>query len=219
MKRSFLLVLLVIMAAMSGIALGQKNKNVVVKSTIADAGADFMPLSIQSDLLGTYIHGSRSVVSQIHSIGDWEMSTLSSATRRVNVNFDDLVDGTNVNNLPTPMSGYHKVRFLTQCVYGMSLLNLASEGETARCGLIVAVDIGADRYSLRFYSKNFPGTDDITVACTSVESGKCSGWRTQSPNGDGKLIAQVYKVTTVKNKQVLTDYGKYRFSFDMSFVK
>jgi hypothetical protein len=41
----------------------------------------------------------------------------------------------------------------------------------------------------------------------------------QSPNGTGKLIAQVYKVTTVRGKTVLVDYGKYRFSFDISFAK
>jgi hypothetical protein len=118
------------------------------------------------------------------------------------------------------MSGWHPVRFLTQCnAYGYNLLNLTAIGQTATCGLVVAVNIGADRYSLRFYTRNFPGTDNISVACTSVASGKCSSWRTQSPNDSGKLIAQVYKITTVRGKQVLTDYGKYRFSFDMSFAK
>ena len=96
------------------------------------------------------------------------------------------------------------------------MLNLTAVGQTATCGLVVAVNIGTDRYSLRFYTKNFPGIDNVSVTCTSVASGKCSGWRTQSPNGVGKLIAQVYKVTTVNGKQVLTDYGKYRFSFDIS---
>jgi hypothetical protein len=218
MRKIALAVLFLALTSASGTAFGQKLKNTIVQSTIADSDANLRPLSIQSDLLGTYLNGSGSVVSQIQGIGDWELDMLSSATRRANVNFDDLVADSNPNNLPTPMSGYHPVRFLTQCnAYGYSLLNL-TEDQAATCGLVVAANIGTDRYSLRFYTKNFPGTDNISVTCTSVEaSGKCSRWRTQ--NGTGKLIAQVYKITTVKGKQVLTDYGKYRFSFDMSCAK
>ncbi|MFN2500623.1 MAG: hypothetical protein ABR530_01270 [Pyrinomonadaceae bacterium] len=220
MKKVALAILFLAMTAVTGSAFGQKPGNTVVTSTIADSDANFIPLSIQSDLLGAYLNGSDSVESQIQGVGDWELNMLGSATRRVNVNFDDLVAGSNPNNLPAPTSGYHPVRFITQCgVYGSNLLNLTTVGQTATCGMIVRVNIGSDGFSLRFYSQNFPGSDNISVACTAVASGKCSGWRTQSPNGTGKLIAQVYKVTTVKGKTVLTDYGKYRFSFDISFAK
>ncbi len=208
-----------VVLAQNSIVLAQKVNNVPITSTIEYQDANFAPLSLQSDLTGPYQNGVGSVVSQIQGVGDWELDMLASPTRRVNVNFNDLVVGSNPNNLPAPPSGYYPVRFITQCNgYGYSLLNLTAVGQTATCGLIVAVNVGADRYSLRFYMSNFPGSDNITVACTSVASGKCNGWRMQSPNGTGKLIAQVYKITTVKGKQVLTDYGKYRFSFDMSFT-
>ncbi len=220
MRKITIATLFLALAVFSGAAVGQKQANTIVQSTIADSDANFMPLSIQSDLVGTYLNGSSSVVSQVQGIGDWELDMLASPTRRVNVNFDDLVAGSNPNNLPAPMSGYHPVRFITQCnAYGYSLLNLTAIGQTATCGLVVAVNIGTDKYSLRFLTKYYSGTDNISVTCTSVASGKCSGWRTQSPNGSGKLIAQVYKSTTVRGKQVLTDYGKYRFSFDISFAQ
>src|SRR6185436_9309390 len=48
------------------------------------------------------------------------------------------------------------VRFLSNCQ--TSLLNL-SFGATTTCSLIIAVDHGADRYSIRFNSINYPGTN------------------------------------------------------------
>ncbi len=221
MRKIALVTLLLVLTAVNGTIIARPPSNVVVTSTIADADSVFMPLSIQSDLIGSYLNGTSSVVSQIQGIGDWELDMLGSATRRVNVNFNDLVAGSNPDpiNRPTPMSGYHPVRFITQCTgYGYNLLNLTSVGQTATCGLIVAVNIGTDRYSLRFHPRYFAGSNTISVACTAIDtSNKCRGWRTQSPNGAGKLIARVQKATTVRGKQVYTEYGNYRFSFDMSF--
>ena len=218
MRKIALFTLLLALTTVNGTIIARPPSNVVVTSTIADSDANFAPLSLQSDLMGSYQNGVGSVVSQIQGIGDWELDMLASPTRRVNVNFDDLVAGSNPNNLPAPPSGYYPVRFITQCNgYGFSLLNLTSVGQTATCGLVVETDISGVRYSLFFYTRNYAGTDNITVTCTSAASGKCNGWRTQSPNGIGKLIAQVYKITTVRGKRVMTDYGKYRFSFDMSF--
>ena len=221
MRKIALVTLLLVLTAVNSTIVARPPSNVVVTSTIADADSVFMPLSIQSDLVGAYLNGTGSVVSQIQGIGDWELDMLNSATRRANVNFDDLVAGSNPNNLPAPMSGDHPVRFITQCTgYGYNLLNLTSVGQTATCGLIVAVNIGTDRYSLRFHPRYFAGSDTISVVCTAIDtSNKCSGWRTQSPNGAGKLIARVQKATTVRGKQVYTEYGNYRFSFDMSFAK
>ena len=220
MRKIALVTLLLVLTAVNSTITALPPSNVVVTSTIADADSVFMPLSIQSDLIGSYLNGTSSVVSQIQGIGDWELNMLGSATRRVNVNFNDLVAGSNPNNLPTPMSGYHPVRFITQCgAYGSNLLTMTTVGQTNTCGMIVRVEMGSDVYSLRFYTQNFAGSDNVSVACTAVAAGKCSGWRIQSPNGTGKLIARVQKITTVRNKQVLTEYGRYRFSFDISFNK
>lgn len=219
MKRKVLALVLVAIAAIPALA-GPKVTDPVVRSTIADSDSQFTPYSIQSDLLGDYLNGSSSVVSRVQSIGDWELDLLASPTRRANVNFNDLVAGSNPANMPTPASGYYPVRFLTQCVYGTTLLQLTAAGQSTNCGMIVAVNIGTERYSLRFYSRNFPGSNDVTGTCTSAASGQCNSWKINSPNGDGKRIAQVYKITTdSRGRQVLTDYGKYRFSFDLSFTR
>ncbi len=220
MRKITLATMLLALTVINGTVLAQKVNNVPVTSTIEYQDANFAPLSLQSDLMGPYQNGVGSVVSQIQGIGDWELDMLASPTRRVNVNFNDLVAGSNPNNLPAPPSGNQPVRFITQCNgYGFSLLNLTTVGQTATCGLVVATNIsGGVRYSLRFLTRFYAATDNVTVACTSAASGKCNGWRMQSPNGTGKLIALVYKETTVHGKTVLTDYGKYRFSFDMSFT-
>ncbi len=56
--------------------------------------------------------------------------------------------------------------------------------------------------------------------CTSSLNGKCSGWRMQSidPNGSGKVIAQLLKITTAKGKTVEEARGMYYFSFDVGLT-
>lgn len=205
---------------LAGNTLSQKNQNKPVTSTIQDADANFAPYSMQSDLLGAYKNGTSSVVSIIQGIGDWELDMLNSSTRRVYVNFGDAVPNTNPNNLPPPASGYYPVRFLAQCsARGFNLANLA-QGATVSCPVIVAVDVSGVRYSLRFNKQNFTGTNDVPWTCTSTLSGKCSGWRMQSidPNGNGKVIAQLLKITTAKGKTVEEARGRYYFSFDMGLT-
>jgi hypothetical protein len=191
-----------------------------VTSTIQNSDANFMPYRIQSDLLGAYKNCVDSVDSIIQGIGAWELDMLGSPVRRVYVDFGDPVPGTNPYNLTPPPNGYYPVRFLSNCpTGGPNLLNLAL-GATAVCRLIIAVDYGADRYSIRFNSENYPGTDEVSWSCTSAASGSCNGWRMQSdPNGSGKLAAQLLKITTSRGKTVEQSYGKYYFSFDISLTK
>lgn len=220
MRKITLATMLLVLTVINGTVLAQKAKNVPVTSTIEYQDANFAPLSLQTDLTGPYKNGVGSVVSQIQSpIGDWELDMLGSPTRRLYINFNDLVAGSNPNNLPAPSSGYYPARFITGCSgYGYSLLTLTYVGQNATCGLAVETDISGVRYSIRFVTRYYAGTDNVTVTCTSVASGKCNGWRIQSPNGTGKLIAGIYTQTRVHGNTVLTDYGKYRFSFDLSFT-
>jgi hypothetical protein len=193
---------------------------VAVTSTIQNADANFTPYRIQSDLLGAYKNCVDSVDSIIQGIGAWELDMLASPVRRVYVDFGDPVAGTNPNNLAPPPNGFYPVRFLSNCPNnGTNLLNLTL-GATTACYLIIAVDYGADRYSIRFNSVNYPGTNDVTWSCTSATtSGACNGWRMQSdPNGAGKLAAQLLKITTSRGKTVETSYGRYYFSFDVSLT-
>ena len=222
MKKTILFVTLLMLSVITTNVPAQKNKPAAasdkpVTSTIQDADANFVPYSLQSDTLGEYKNGVSSVVSQIQAIGDWELDMLNSPLRRVRVNFGDPVAGSNPNNLAPPANASYQVRFLTQC--SPSLQNLALNA-TQKCPLIIAVNVGADRYSIRFNSSAFPGTENPSWSCTSVLNGKCNGWRMQSLAADnsGKLSAQLLKITTSKGKTVNQDYGKYYFSFDVSLT-
>lgn len=226
MKNLFLLtILLVLTAAFSIDTLAQKvsKADTIVASTIKDIDpASGSQYSIQSDFQGNYLNGNNSVVSIIQGIGDWELDMLASPSRRVSVNFGDPVPGTNPNGLLPPANGSRPVRFLAQCsARGLKLTSLVQTSPAAYCPLIVAVDVNGERYSLRFNKQNFTGTHDVPWSCTSMSSGKCSAWRMQSrdPNGNGKVIAQLVKVTWVGNKSTTVDYGKYYFSFDITLTK
>ena len=219
MKKTILLLTAVMMLAMTFNVSAQKTANKPVTSTIKDSDANFMPYRLQSDLLGAYKNGVDSTESIIQGIGDWELDMLSSSTRRVFVDFADPVPNTNPSNIAPPPSAYYPVRFLSQCsVRGKNLQNLALN-TTVKCPVVLAVDYGAQRYSLRFNTVNYPGTNDVSWTCTSAASGKCNGWRMQSdPNGLGKVSAQLLKITTVKGKITEQAIGKYYFSFDITLT-
>jgi hypothetical protein len=211
MKKINLLMLLAVTLFLAGNSFAQKNQNKPVTSTIQDNDANFAPYSLQSDLLGTYKNGVNSVVSQIQAIGDWELDMLASPTRKVYINFGEPVPDTNPNNLPPPANGYYPVRFLAQCP--ADLRNLGSGG-SQNCKMIIAVNVGADRYSIRF--GYVAGTSQPLWTCGAVTNLKCGSWRMQSdPNGSGKVIAQLLKITTAKGKTVEEARGKYYFSFDV----
>lgn len=217
MKKQILLLTAAIMLAMSFNISAQRSADKPVTSTIKDSDANLTPYRIQSDLNGAYSNGVASVVSRIQGIGDWELDMLNSPNRRVSVNFGDPVPNSNPGNLAPPASGWYQARFLTQC--SPSLQNLALN-TTQKCPLIIAVNVGTDRYSIRFNSVSFSGTENPSWVCTSASSGKCNGWRMQSLAADnsGKLKAQLLKITTSKGKTVNQDYGKYYFSFEVSLT-
>jgi len=217
MKRQILLLTTAIMLAMSFNVSAQKSADKPVTSTIKDSDANFTPYRIQSDLNGAYINGINSVVSRIQGIGDWELDMLNSPNRQVYIDFGDPVPNSNPSNLAPPSNGWYPVRFLTQCSPGLQNLALNA---SQKCPLIIAVNVGTERYSIRFYSANFPGTENPSWICTSALSSKCNGWRMQSLAADnsGKLKAQLLKITTSKGKTVNQDYGKYYFSFEVSLT-
>jgi hypothetical protein len=205
-----ILVLLVFEAA------AQKVKDTPVTSAIENADLAAVPYRLQSDSLGAYQNGVSSVESIVQGIGDWELDLLASPTRRVFVDFGDPVLDSNPN---PPASGFYPVRFLSQCsARGYNLRNLAA-GATVLCPMIVAVDVGADRFSLRFNAVNFPGTNDVAWTCTAAASGKCTAWRLRSVSGEtSTVVAQLLKITIVRNRTTEEARGKFNFSFDVGLT-
>lgn len=214
MKKNYLIfALAVALFALTSEVAAQKNKttDTPVTSTIQDADPNSVPYSIHSDFLGSYKNGISSVVSRIQGIGDWELDMLASPSRRIFVDFSNPVSG-NDPTKPAPFSNaYVTTRFLDQC--SSDLRNLALN-ETQRCRMVIAIDYNSVRYSLRFNTINYPGTTEPTWTCTSVAGGKCNAWRMESdPHGTGKVIGQLLKITTSRNKTVEEARGKYYFTF------
>ncbi|MDQ3130979.1 MAG: hypothetical protein M3Q99_09480 [Acidobacteriota bacterium] len=202
---------IIALAAMTAIVSAQKVKDTPVTSTIENADSTFQPFRIQNDNLGSYINGTNSVVSRIQSIGDWELNMLSSPARRTFVDFGDPVNPLDPAN-GAPSSAYYPVRFLAQCP--ADLRNLTA-GASQSCKMVIAVNVGADRYSIRFGYVS--GTGQPLWTCNTAASGKCGSWRMASdPSGAGKIAAQLYKITTSRGKETATPIGKYYFSFGVN---
>lgn len=198
--------------ALTTVVSAQRIKDTPVTSTIKDTDGNLQPFFIRSDLGGDYKNGLNSVVSRIQSIGDWELDMLGSPTRKIYVNFGESVPNTNPNNLPPPfLINNVPARFLAQC--SSDLRNLALNASQS-CRMVVAIDYNSVRYSIRFNSAAFPGTGEPLWTCASVAAtGKCSGWRMESdPNGTGKIIGQLLKISTRRNTPD-EPRGKYYFSF------
>ena len=216
MKRISIFTLILLLSLLPTSAFSQKGKpgpgsNTPVTSTIQDSDLNMVPYSIQSDRQGSYKNGVQSVSSIIQGIGDWELDLINfGSSRRVFVSFDQPV----ASGYPAPpLNGLYPVRFITQC--SSNLTNLAA-GASQKCPLIVAVNVGSDRYSLRFYSTNFPGSEDVGWTCSAASNGKCVSWKMQSEN-DGN-VAQLLKITTSKGKTVNTSYGFYNFTFSVDLT-
>ena len=190
----------------------QRVKDTPVTSTIENADQNFVPFRIQSDFQGSYKNGTDSVISRIQPIGDWELNMLSSATRRAFIDFGDPVAGNDPNKPPPFLSAYVPVRFLAQCG---SDLRILANGSSQTCKMVIAVDYGADRYSIRF--GYVAGTSQTLWTCGAEAGGKCARWRmTGNTDGTGRIAAELLKVTTVRGKTVTESFGKYYFSFGVN---
>ena len=81
--------------------------------------------------------------------------------------------------------------------------------------MVIAVNVGAERYSIRF--GYVAGTNPTKWTCNAVTSLKCSSWRmTSNTDGTGKIAAELLKITTVRGKETSTPFGKYYFSFGVN---
>ena len=202
---------IIALAAMTAIVSAQKVKDTPVTSTIENANSTSQPFRIQNDNLGVYSNGTNSVVSRIQAIGDWELNMLSSLARQTYIDFGDPVNPSDLAN-GAPASAYYPVRFLAQCP--ADLRNLALNG-SQNCKMVVAVNVGTDRYSIRF--GYVAGTGQPLWTCNAAANGKCGSWRMASdPSGAGKIAAQLYKITTSRGKETATPIGKYYFSFGVN---
>ncbi len=218
MKKFFLLFVFLTLFVFS-VKLSVQNaapiRNTSVTSTISSTDSNGVSYRIQSDSLGAYKNGVGSVVSIVQGIGNWELDLLNSTTRKIFVDLGDPVPNTNPNNLPPPFpTAVVPARFISKCVTNITTL---PTGATTLCPLAIAMDYSGQRYALRIEKNNYPGTQEVLWTCTSTASGICSSWKMQSdPSGQGKVAAQLLKISTVRGKTVEELRGKYYISFSVN---
>jgi hypothetical protein len=203
---------------------GKPNSNVVVTSTLNDAGnitPDGTNHRLQSDGLGAYLNNSSrtdKVESVIQGIGDWVLDTTGSSTRSVLIDFRDPVAGSSTSSAPFAWD-FVKARLISKCTQTQAggYLSLAA-GATINCPLHAAFSYGGATYRLTMNPVNNAATDFAQVTCTAADAaGKCNAWSvvpiTQADGSGVKSIAVLLKDTIVKNKTTTTTLGYFYMTF------
>ncbi len=234
MKRSYSLILALTLVAglvLSSAALAGKSTTTPVTSTVLDLDANFMPYSIHSDSIasGIYKNGVDSVISQLQSSQEWELSALSSPARTMYVNFKSPVDP---NNMNAPLTeGWVMGRFVTKCYLRWNTTNgpgypavgnMTGLDSTRACPMVFRFDLNGVTYRVEMNSVQYAGTDEALITCTGVVSGtsNCNQWRIE-PNGSDPVTGQkrnlvrLIKLATVKGKTTDQILGDYYMTFNV----
>ena len=195
-----------------------------VTSILAGSAADGSTYNLKSDG-APYVRvkqGKNVVESQIQGIGDWELNTLGSTTRKVYADFSDpVVPG----DTSAPFSSsLLPVRFLTRCAVQGVNLQLLAPGASVDCGISFGFYVGSAQYGVRMYPVNYAGTSNVGWTCTgmNITTGRCNAW-TAEPNtvqGDGetKAIGQLIKLTTRRGNIEEQLLGKFYFKFRVNLT-
>ena len=229
-------------AAFSSSSAGPKPKTTPVTSTIQDLRPDNTPYRIHSDspLSGTntYTHNVNSVVSQFQSPPEWELSTLSSTTRKIFVDFGDPAPGSSTSSAPFT-SQYVVGRFVTQCfrLYNpgggpndyIAVGNMIGLNFAQPCPMLLRFDLNGIIYRVEMDQIRYPGSDDALVTCTGVvdplspSTSQCNKW-TIGPTainggtdagGQPRNLTELVKVTTSKGKTTEQHLGYYFMTFNI----
>lgn len=215
-----------------------------VTSTIQDLRPDNLPYLIHSDapLSGTNVYRNNvdSVISQFQSSPqEWELSSLSSPTRLIFVDFSSPVPGS-ITDAPFA-SAYVAGRFVTKCLLlypspgpngNIAVGNMTGLDSTLPCPLLFRFDVNGTIYRVRMDQQNYPGTDNALATCTGVldplnpSTSPCNAW-TITPaainggtdNGQPRNVTELVKVSTVKGKTVEQHLGYYYMTFKFGITK
>lgn len=248
MKRNFPLIATLILCLVFGLSFATqagKSTTTPVTSTILDLRADNTPYRIHSDspLSGTsvYRNGVNSVVSQLQSPPEWELSALSSTTRKMFVDFGDPALGSTTADAPFA-SQYVTGRFVTKCylLYNTgggpgdyaTVGNMTGLNSTLPCPMVFRFDLSGVIYRIEMNPPQYLGTDNALVTCTGVvdplhpNTSKCNQWSI-GPTGtnggvdsSGQLrnLTQLMKQTTSKGKTVEQSLGYYYMTFNIGIT-
>lgn len=217
-------VMSVLALAGSGEALAQKGKpggggggeTGLSKSLISRVAID-QGLRIQGDDQGDYVDGTESVVSIIQrNPEEYELSTASSATRAIFVDFGAKIRDGYHGGAPFD-TGLVKGRFVSKCFQlgTGSVGTMNGVGSTLECPLPFVFDYNGSQWQLRMNSANEPGTDNAIFTCTAAaSSGQCTAWSVAPGGVDGRNVARLIRIP-LKGKTVHYDHGEYYITFSL----
>ena len=206
--------LLILVVALAGTALGQKPpKGDTPATSVLQDDLDGSVTRVGNDGLGSYTNGTDSVVSIVQGIGNWVLDTKTSSLRRVRVDLGDPVSGTNPS--PPFQAAYVPVRFISKCTISIFTLEV---DQITLCPLAISLDYNGTTYALRSESTNYPGTEPVTWTCRARNSAKCVSWRmlpsAVQADGQRKIVMQLLKPATSRRSsdQLL---GRFYISSDL----
>jgi len=201
MKRSYRLIAtlagtLCMTLAASAAPPGGASSVRAVTSTVLDRDEGDRTYEISSDSTNPetngaqYANGTDGVVSRLQDTGEWELSTLASATRRLIVD----LPGAPSTAWPGRVTG----RFVTQCfmVNGNTqgypaVGNMTYDEQPRDCPGVFRFDISASEYwVVQMGWQLAADTDPMKVSCTSPgsSSNACAAWTIESSIGAGNRV-------------------------------
>lgn len=183
---------------------------------------------IQSDLLGAYQDGVASVVSQFQKNGnDYELSTLTSPTRKMLLDFRDPVNGGStppfqVQTIPARVVTKTYTRYPDKRPGSMVGLD-----STLVSPLVWRFDLpNGDFYRIWMDSVVYPGTNDALITCTGVVdpanlyTSQCNQWKIEPlvTQPSGKNVARLTRVYTSKGRTIEENRGDFYMSFSLNMT-
>lgn len=218
--RTFEAALLVLTAALAVVA-AKPSQDVAVTSTLAGNPGD--AYQIASDGLGAYKNASN-LKSLITSAGDYQLGglDLSGATRSVYLDFGIPVAGSGPNGgAPVaPPSNLYNVNLASTCSDdGLSFLKVAP-GNTIECGMVVQFASGGQSYELHQNSARYPGTNSVSISCTSPVGRACSAWTVTPSSASGSDVAVLMLEQTGKHGVITeVNQGSFLVSFLLTITR
>lgn len=225
MRAARYLFLTLLLTALAPAVESQKGKppaSITVTSTLYDAGDVTQSTNhrIQSDGSGSYYHGVANVVSIIQGIGDWELDTASSATRRLLIDFREPV------SLPASSPFIWQIypaRIIVKCTDVGGTFQAIALNSSLNCPMAVSFTYPASRgsnYRIAMNSLNYGETNFAKVTCTGADSSaSCNHWTVQpsATQPDGRVI-NVSKLLKIPKNGSPQPQGNFYMSFSIDVM-
>lgn len=191
-------------------------KNTPATTTFQSSDGTGTFLRLQGDGLGSYLNGVSSVSSIIQAIGDWEIDTKSSPTRKAYIDFGDpIVPGDTTAPFPSAMVPF---RMISKCLDSGIKMQSFTLNQTVNCPLSLTFSYGGLDYAVRMNTVNV-GTDLVKWTCLATNAGKCTSW-VMTPSaiqatGERKNKGQLIRLAINKQNPEKT-LGMFYFAFQVN---